>query len=369
MATFLNILSWVFCLLFALVALMVFGMGGRLQFFLILGIVLILAPPIRHLIQDALHMKIQWWLFMIAGIALWIGVMLSFVLIPAKSIYKSESYKARLMEIYDSKLAAWPVPFESVYLNTEYGKIHVIASGNKNAPPVLLINASGLSGWSWIHNVEVLNKEFRTYAIDNIGEGGKNEMSVPGNIPTTGRDIAAFYSDICDQLGVEKASVIGASVGGYISTNIALFAPERVEKLVLLGSMGYGSTNKTIVGMILAQGFPIKPVQNATFRWAFGKDEVVNTSFGDWFRIYMKGLVPTPIKPKTFTAAELKQLQVPTLAYFGTNDGVIGSAEAASRLAQNIPDVEIRIVESGHVIGAELSDLVNEEILAFIRMP
>lgn len=366
MATFLNILSWIFCILFALVALMVFGMGGRFQFFLILGIVLILAPPIRHLIQDALHMKIQWWLYMIVGIALWIGVVLSFVLNPAKSIYKSDIYKQRLLEIYDSRLAAWPVPYESVYLDTRFGKIHVIASGNEHAPPVLLINASGLSAWSWIHNVQALSQEFRTYAVDNIGEGGKNEMLAPGNIPRTGRDIAAFYSDICDQLGIEKVSVIGASVGGFISTNFALFAPERVDKLVLLGSMGYGSTSKTIVGMTIAQGFPVKPVQNATFRWAFGKDEVVNDSFSEWFRIYMKGLVPTPIRPTTFKPEELQQLQVPTLAYFGTKDGVIGSAEAASSLAQNIPDVKVRIVESGHVIGAELSELVNGEILTFL---
>lgn len=366
MLTFFHILSWFFCLLFALLALMLFGMGGRFQFFLILGIVLILAPPFRHLIQDAVHFKIHWWLYVLAGIALWLGVILSFVLNPAESIYKSDFYKAKLMEIYDARLAAWPVPYESLYLDTRYGKIHVIASGHENAPPVLLINASALSGWSWIHNVQDLNKDYRTYAIDNIGEGGKNEMLAPGKIPRTGKEIAGFYSEICDLLGIEKTHVIGASVGGFISTNFALHAPERVNKLVLLGSMGYGSTKKTIIAMTIAQGFPIKPIQDATFKWAFGNDEVVNTSFGEWFRIYMKGLIPTPIKPTTFKPSALKQLQVPTLAYFGTNDGVIGNADAAAELARNIPDIEIRIVESGHVIGAELPELVNKEILTFL---
>ena len=365
MVTFFNILSWIFCLLFAVIALLVLGMGGRLQFFLILGIAIILAPPFRHLIQDAVHFKIQWWLFLIVGIALWLGVVLSFVLNPAKSIYKSDSYKNRLLEIYDSKLAAWPVSYESVYLDTRYGKIHAIISGPENAPPVLLVNASALAGWSWIHNVGELNREYRTYAVDNIGEGGKNEMLAPGNIPGTGKEIAAFYSEIFDQLDIGKACVIGASIGGYISTNIALYAPERVEKLVLLGSMGYGTTLKTVIAMTLAQGFPIKPIQDATFTWAFGNDETVNGSFGEWFRIYMKGLVPTPIKPSTFKPAQLQQLKVPTLAYFGTKDGVIGNADAAAALARNIPDVEIRIVDSGHVIGAELSELVNGEILDF----
>jgi pimeloyl-ACP methyl ester carboxylesterase len=367
MATVINLLSWIFCLVFAVVSLLVFGMGGRLQFFLILCIALILAPPIRQLIQKAIHFEIPWWGFLIVGVVLWAGVMLSFVIVPAESIYKSERYKEKLNEIYDAKLAAWPVPYESIFIDTPYGKIHVIVSGNEHAPAILLINASALSGWSWIHNVQELSKEYRTYAIDNIGEGGKNEMLAPGTIPNSGKEIAEFYTGICDQLGIQKAHVIGASIGGFISTNIALHATDRVNKLVLLGSMGYGSTNKTVIAMTLAQGFPIKPVQEATFKWAFGDDEAVNNSFGEWFRIYMKGLVPIPIKPRTFSPVQLEQLKVPTLAYFGTNDGVIGDAEAAKTLAQNIPDVEIRIVESGHVIGAELSYKVNHEILEFFR--
>jgi pimeloyl-ACP methyl ester carboxylesterase len=94
---------------------------------------------------------------------------------------------------------------------------------------------------------------------------------LPGNIPKTGEQIAEFYTEICDLLHIDKANVIGASIGGYISTNFALYAPDRVEKLVLLGSMGYGTTLKTIIAMTLAQGFPIKPIQDITFKWAFGR--------------------------------------------------------------------------------------------------
>ena len=367
MATFLNFLSWTFCLLFLIVALLVFGMGGRLQFFLFLGIVLILAPPFRQFIQQALNLNISWWLFVIFGLILWTGVILSFVLNPAKSIYKTDNYKKELVKIYDAKLAEWPVPYESTFLETQYGKIHVIVSGPENAPPVLLINASALSGWSWIYNVQELNEKYRTYAIDNIGEGGKNEMLAPGNIPKTGEQIAEFYTEICDLLHIDKANVIGASIGGYISTNFALYAPDRVEKLVLLGSMGYGTTLKTIIAMTLAQGFPIKPIQDITFKWAFGEDEVVNNGFGEWFRVYMKGLIPTPIKPTTFKPENLKQLEVPTLAFFGTEDGVIGKVDAACALAENIPYINIRIVESGHIIGVELSETVNKQILEFLN--
>lgn len=367
MGIFLNILSWIFCLLFVLIAILVFGMGGRIQLFLILGVALIFLPPFRALLHKVLHHSIPWWPYVVIGVLFWVGVMLSFALNPADSIYKSAEHRERLMKIYEAKLAQWPVPYETVMVETRYGKIHVIISGPEGAPPVLLINASALSGWSWIHNVEDLSGKYRTFAIDNIGEGGKNEMIARGNIPKSGREIAKLYTEICDELGISKAFVVGASIGGYISTNFALFAPERVKKLVLLGSMGYGSTSKTVLAMTIAQGFPIKPIQEITFRWAFGDAPNVNESFGEWFRIYMKGLVPNPIRPSSFTPEQLRKLQVPTLAYFGTKDGVIGDALKAKTLAENIPDVEVEIVESGHVIGAERPEFVNPAILGFFQ--
>jgi pimeloyl-ACP methyl ester carboxylesterase len=366
-ATFLNILSWFFCVLVTLLAFLVLGMGGRFQFFLILVIALILLPPFRIFFQNIISLKLPWWAFLLLGIVLWGGVILSFILNPATSIYKSDEYRNKLLKIYDEKLAQWPVPYETTYVVTEYGKIHVIISGPKEAVPILLINASALSGWSWIHNVKALSTKYRTFAIDNIGEGGKNEMVAPGKIPHNGQEIADLYSEISDKLGIVKSHVVGASIGGFISTNYALYAPARVEKLVLLGPMGYGSTMRTVITMTLAQGFPLRPIQEATFRWAFGDDASVKESFGEWFRIYMKGLIPTPIVPSTFKPEKLQNLRVPTLVYFGTKDGVIGDAQAAKALAVNIPNVKIEIVESGHIIAVELPEVINSAIIEFFK--
>jgi hypothetical protein len=187
MATLLGILGWAFGVIFLIAALLMLGMGGRVQFFLLLFIALIFLPPIRALVRRTFHAPIPWWAFGIVVILLAAGVMLSFILNPAKSIYKSPKYEEALMKIYDARLAEWPVPYESVFVDTKYGKIHVIVSGPDDGYPVLLINASALSGWSWIHNVGALNKKYRTFAIDNIGEGGKNKMIVPGRIPPAKR--------------------------------------------------------------------------------------------------------------------------------------------------------------------------------------
>lgn len=96
------------------------------------------------------------------------------------------------MDIYNAKLAEWPVPYESVFLETSYGKVHVIVSRPTDALPLLLIHAS---------------------------------------------------------------AVAGASIGGYIATNYALYAPERVKgsrQNACLGTRRRASCEGTLWTMVSA---------------------------------------------------------------------------------------------------------------------
>ena len=55
------VLSWLFSILFAIIAVAMFGMGGRLQALLFLGIVLLLLPPFRTLIHNVTGKSLPWW--------------------------------------------------------------------------------------------------------------------------------------------------------------------------------------------------------------------------------------------------------------------------------------------------------------------
>lgn len=104
------------------------------------------------------------------------------------------------------------------------------------------------------------------------------------HILKTGQDQAELYADISDKLGVDKAYVVGASEGGFIGSNFALHFPERVEKLILLGPMGYAGAAQSILRITFAQLFPLRPIQESTFRWAFSDSPRLVDEFGEWFR-------------------------------------------------------------------------------------
>jgi pimeloyl-ACP methyl ester carboxylesterase len=241
----------------------------------------------------------------------------------------------------------------------------VIVSGPEDASPMLLLHASGVAAWSWKYNVEELSKCYRTYAIDLIGDAGKSQYADFKNIMKTGRDQAELYAEITGKLGVEKAYVVGASEGGFIGSNYALHFPERVEKLALLGPMGYSGALKSSIRIMMAQFFPLKPIQNATFSWAFSDSAKLKEEFGEWFPLLMSDTFPAKVTPLPLSAEQRQSLEVPVMFVFGERDNLVGDPETARALVQDIPDVRVEIVEAGHLMGAEIPAQVNALIKEF----
>jgi len=283
------------------------------------------------------------------------------------SVYKSPEIKARFMEMYDEKMQEWPVPYEDLFVDTSYGKVHVIVSGPKDAPPLLLLHASGVAGWSWKYNVEELSQHYRTCAIDLIGDAGRSEFTSLDHTMRDGQDQAELYTEITDKLGVEKAYVAGASEGGFIGTNYALYHPERVEKLVLLGPMGYSGATQSVIRIMLATFFPLKPIQDSTFSWAFSDSVVLKEDFGEWFRLLMTGYKPAKVIPLPFSAEERQSLQVPVLMVLGTRDNLVGDPDVARALVQDIPDIRVEVLDAGHLMAGEKPEQANALILEFFE--
>jgi hypothetical protein len=93
------------------------------------------------------------------------------------SIFRTPASQAKYMASYDAVLALWPVPYESFDVPTRFGKTHVIASGPKEAQPLVLLHATSASATMWFPNIADLSREFRVYALDIIGDAGKSVVS------------------------------------------------------------------------------------------------------------------------------------------------------------------------------------------------
>jgi len=137
-------------------------------------------------------------------------------------IFVTEENRAELMAIYDKGLRRWPVPFEDFFVETRYGKTHVIASGDPASPPLVLTHPLGVGGFVWSSIIGALSRHRRTYALDTIGDIGKSELADPDRHPKKGRDYSAWLDDVFTGLDLTTADMVAGSMGGWIAMNHAI---------------------------------------------------------------------------------------------------------------------------------------------------
>jgi pimeloyl-ACP methyl ester carboxylesterase len=98
---------------------------------------------------------------------------------PSASPFKSAEGEAAYKAAYDRILALWGVAYECLEVSTRFGITHVMASGPKDAPPLILLHGMGASSTFWFPNISELSPRFRTFAVDVIGDLGKSGPTNP----------------------------------------------------------------------------------------------------------------------------------------------------------------------------------------------
>ncbi len=99
-----------------------------------------------------------------------------------------------------------------------------------SGPPLLLIQGLGYARWGWEPVLDGLARSFDVILFDNRGIGESD--APPG--PYSAAELAADAIQVLDEAEVERAHVVGTSLGGMIALELALTYPERVDRLVLV---------------------------------------------------------------------------------------------------------------------------------------
>jgi len=285
-------------------------------------------------------------------------------------IFGTEANRAQLMAIYDEALHHWPVPFETSFVATRYGKTHVIASGDPSSPPLVMTHPAAVGAFVWSSIIAPLSERRRVYALDTIGDFGRSELADPDRYPKKGRDYSAWLGDVYEQLDLTQVDVVAGSMGGWIAMNHAIHAPHRVRRLVLLGPMGLPPWRATLAVLTPFVWYVMRPTEAKFDRIIFrslGEGERANREFRPWMRLMGKGKARVG-QPFRIPGRKLRMIEAPTLVILGGKDGLVGSAAAAAKRARNIPSCEIEILpQAAHIMSVDEPEFVGQRIVNFLE--
>jgi len=251
--------------------------------------------------------------------------------------------------------------------------------------PVILLHGFGAAMWVWEKQIEALSKEYRVYVLDLIGHGFSDRPKIPYRSETYIR----FLKDFMDGIGVERATLVGNSMGGCLAWAMAALFPERVDKLILINSMPPDVLdqirNESFKTLVAIKDIPLLPYFVIASRnresvkwilqWCVSDIKLITPEILD--RQYRISSIEgtTWVLYSTFKNAEeakklkgyLSSILQPTLLIWGKRDFIFPIPVAES-LQQAISGSKLQVIEkSSHIPMWEAPDEVNRAILDFLK--
>ena len=146
------------------------------------------------------------------------------------SIYKSEKGKQEILELYDKQLQRLNMSYSDIWINTSFGKTHLVETGNLSGIPLLVFHGGNATTAYNLLFCDFLMKDFHIYAVDSIGHPGKSaEVSLSPN----NYDYGKWASEVISAISYENICCFGGSFGAGILAKTMCVAPQKIKRAVL----------------------------------------------------------------------------------------------------------------------------------------
>jgi pimeloyl-ACP methyl ester carboxylesterase len=253
------------------------------------------------------------------------------------------------------------------------GQADIVYEVVGDGEPLLMIMGFASDARAWMLQTPAFGMRYRCIMPNNRGVGGS---TLPGGTCTLD-ELALDALAVLDELGIERAHVLGVSMGGAIAQHLALKAPERVRSLTLavtwcaqnpyterIARFGRATIERLdpeafTSGLML---FTFTPKFLIEFPEMAAGIEALTLEFfatDQAFYAQMQALLDHEVR------ADLANLELPTLVMVAQRD-VMVPPELGRQVAATIPGAELVELTSGHACNIEEYEAFNRAVLDFI---
>lgn len=248
-------------------------------------------------------------------------------------------------------------------------RLPYVEHGDADGVPVLMLHGWSDSWRSFEPMLGHLPSGVRAIAASQRGHGDAGRPA-DGYTPA---DFAADAVRLLDALEIERAVVVGHSMGAWIAERMALDAPERVDGLVLAGAIGPVDTNPAAPELLeLVSGFadPVDPDFVREFQLSTTERPLPPGQLD----VFVAESLKLPARvwraaaegfPRGDLYGELAAIEAPALLIWGDRDAITPRDEQ-DRLAEAIPGARLSVYEgTGHAVHWEEPERFAAEVAAF----
>lgn len=277
-------------------------------------------------------------------------------------------------------LDAWAERYaEGSFIDLEGRQTHFIERGQ--GKPVILIHGFNLDLHTWIRNLDALAAHFKVYALDLWGQGYSTREPLEYGYDLFEEQLRLFM----DALNLQRASLVGHSMGGGTAIVFTLSNPDRVDKLVLVGSTGIPTRLpfrskvfrlKGVAEFLLSLPTDRIRRMNLESIWIHDRDSLTEDVYRK-LTLYQKvegttEALLTILRADFFNTLEaeireLGRLDIPTLIIWGREDASlpVSNAETMNEL---IKGSRLEILENaGHLANFDRAATFNELVIDFLN--
>jgi len=251
----------------------------------------------------------------------------------------------------------------SEFLSVGGVRTHLLRGG-RGAPLLVLHPEFGANRWFPYH--DALAARFQVFAPDHPGFGQSERPEWLEGID----DLVFHYIDLLDTLGLDRISVVGTSLGGWIAAELAVAHPERLARLVLVGAAGIKIDGVERFDVFL---HPIEKTLQHLFHdpnraaqllpTEFGADVIVH-AYGEAATLARLSWNPYLYNPKL--QRRLRRVTVPTLVLWGADDRFLPPAYGEA-YAQLIPGATLKMIpQCGHLVPMEQTEQFVNHVVEFL---
>ena len=261
------------------------------------------------------------------------------------------------------------VQFSSALLKTGV-RLRYAYKGDANGTPVIMLHGFTDSWFSFSTVAPLLDSKYRVYILDQRGHGDSDR-------PVGGYAMQQFAADVVafmDAMNLKQAVIVGHSMGSFVAQHVAIEAPERVSKLVLVGS---GTTVRNDAVTELQREINTLPDRVPE---KFARDFQLSTIFRPLPEQFLDTVVKESLKTpghvwrevmaemlSSETSVQLKKIKTPTLILWGDKETIFPRSEQ-DLLVGGLRNARLRVyADTGHALHWERPEWFVKDLQAFIN--